>query len=279
MIERVRCPQCRGVLAPPPGLQRFRCPCGAVLALQGGPMWRCNVCSHTNPTHRSTCEMCGTQKGVKPSDSNGSYASKRVKLLRQGKRSWKKHMDDDKKIRWVRVYRLDSNEIDREPIGKDELKLFSIKTIKAQLRLMDISCKKAVNRKDLELMFLEFYEDIPSYSSAELKDKLRLAGVDDSKCVEKSDLVTLLRQSIHCNLRGKFDGWVRSFNKSGDLSWIPANKWFMDAEIRLPNGNVLVDVKELRNASTLTFSGKLGWFRHKLSRMRVSTNTLSMCNV
>ena len=60
MIERERCPQCRGVLAPPPGLQRFRCPCGAVLALPGGPMWRCNVCNHTNPTHRSTCEMCGT---------------------------------------------------------------------------------------------------------------------------------------------------------------------------------------------------------------------------
>ena len=178
-------------------------------------------------------------------------------------------MDDDKKIRWVRSYRLDSKEIDRTPILRDEVKSFTVKTIKAQLRLMDISCKKAINRKDIEQLFFDFYEDIPSYSSAELKDKLRLAGVDDSKCVEKADLVTLLRQSIHCNVRGKFDGWVRSFNKSGGLSWIPANKWFMDAEIRLPNGHVLVGVKELRNASTLTFAGKLGWFRHKLSKMRV----------
>ena len=120
----------------------------------------------------------------------------------------------------VRSYRLDSKEIDRNPIQRDEIKSFTVKTIKAQLRLMDISCKKAINRNDIEQLFFDFYEDIPSYSSAELKDKLRLAGVDDSKCVEKSDLVTLLRQSIHCNVRGKFDGWVRSFNKSGGLSWI-----------------------------------------------------------
>jgi len=219
--------------------------------------------------------MCGTPKGVKAEtdgkekdSQNIKYAKQRAKMLEQGKQSWIKRMDADNKIRWVRSYKLDEEDYDTLK-SEDVTESMSVRQLKNELRLLQVDSGKAIEKKDLVALLSAYFEAIPSFSATKLKAQLRIVGVDDSKCVEKKDLARLLRRSILVAVRQQFDGWVRSFNIRGELSWVPANKWSMDAIIRLPNGQVLVAVEELRNAAMLPFARKLGWFRHKVGRMRV----------
>lgn len=219
--------------------------------------------------------MCGTSKstkedGQKDQDSEQiAYAAKRAKLLKQGQQSWIKRMDEkDKKIRWVRSYALNSSDIDKQPLRSEELKRLGVRVLKARLKSFDVDVSTAVSKSDLIHMFMVFYDDIPTISPTKLKSLLRCRGIDESKCVEKSDLVQLVRQSVHCDVRGKFDGWIRSFDRHGKLSWIPANEWCMDAEVRIKGNRSIATIGELRSASVLSFKQKLAWFRRRLASMR-----------
>lgn len=222
--------------------------------------------------------MCGTDKeatdgSTKEGEKGGSeyeYAIRRAKMLEEGKQSWTKRMDADNKIRWMRKYNMNSNDLDVELLTEAELKeRTATKIIKSQLVLMKVDVSKALTKSDLVDLLWDLYESIPTMSASSLKKLLKIVGVDDSECVEKTDLVALVRQSVHCNVRGKFDGYIRSFDRRGDLSWVPANIWSMEAIVRSRGGKVIASVGELRNASTLPFSRKLAWFRHKVGLLRI----------
>eukprot|EP00940_MAST-03C_sp_MAST-3C-sp2_P001633 g1633.t1 len=224
--------------------------------------------------------MCGTPKGIKAEDSKDDdessslqYAKRRAKILQEGKQAWIKRMDTDGKIRWKRSYALNSNTSDDPEITRKELSSnMSVRVLKAQLLMLKIDVSKAVDKSELVDALFDFYESTSSMKVTTLKESLQNVGVDDSKCIEKSDLVKLMRLSIRLNVRGKFDGYIRSFDERGELSWVPANLWSMEAIVRAANGKVIASVDELRNASMLPFARKIGWFRHKIGLLRIPWN-------
>ena len=243
----VRCPRCSLLLRAPPGAPQFRCPCGILLALQGGRQgegqiasWQCHLCSHKNSAGIGACVMCGAQKqiGVNKSDSAAdAFRLRRANQLRKSKRQWKRQRGNDGTYTWVR--QMDEEEVDID-IGAielesaSELKKLSVAELRARLDAMGFDGTTCVEKLDLVERLSQAHSDVEDLSVQELKRRLDTLCVNHSHCVEKVDLIRLLKRES--TKRGKLSlkltgddedaadaGWVRQIGVDGTISLVPAS--------------------------------------------------------
>jgi len=246
------CPRCQALLMVPPNAPRFQCfNCYAILAVPGPEPGRRRNHGEALQWDSSPSNNERWVRRVGPSDNRLRW----VRVLSKDDQAAMRQHEEDNKAEAEAAVDLEST-----------LNELPVKELKHRLSLLKIETgRNCIEKKDLVRALATSATQLSQLPVRELKARLESMGMDvkNAGVLEKGDLLKRLQYIAVSGVGGR--GFVRVVKPDFTLSFVDAQDFSMDACFPPIN----VTAADLKDAASLPFDQKVGWFRSMLGRLRI----------